>query len=178
MTTHATTIDHPSRRLIVALPQPYDQAREQYETLVPQVEAARFIQMASWQATLELAAINAPHGFMRYYRSDLTAVMAGSSSLWKATQYLMGNHTIAERMFRHDPSIMLHAPLRTLLYADEDGDTQFAVDQPSLLFASYHNPQIAEVGRELDALLAQLITLLGAEAPAQLAATCSTESNR
>jgi hypothetical protein len=129
--------------------------------------------MASWPATLELAEINAPHGFMRYYRSDITAVMAGSPSLWKATQYLMGNHTIAERMFRHDPSIMLHAPLRTLLYADPDGDTKLAVDQPSLLFASYGSPQIAGVGRELDALLAQLITLLGGDPPAQLAATNS-----
>ena len=106
--------------------------------------------MASWQAALELAEINAPHGFMRYYRSDVTAVMAGSTSLWKATQYLMGNHTIAERMFRHDPSVMLHASLRTLLYADADGDTKFAVDQPSLLFDSYDMPEIADVGRELD----------------------------
>src|SRR5262249_32940995 len=118
MTTHTTAIDHPARRLIVALPQSYDQTREHYETLVPQVDAARFFQMAPWHATLELAEINAPHGFMRYYRSDIPAVMAGSSSLWKTTQYLMGNHTIAERMFRHDPSVMLHAPLRTLLYAD------------------------------------------------------------
>ena len=83
-------------------------------------------------------------------------------------QYLMGNHTIAERMFRHDPSVMLHAPLRTLLYADADGDTKLAVDQPSLLFASYDNRDIAAVGRELDALLAQLIELLGAEVPTQL----------
>jgi hypothetical protein len=170
MTTHTTAIHHPSRRLLVALPQPYDQARERYETLVPEVDFARFSQMASWQATLELAEINAPHGFMRYYGSDVTAIMAGSTSLWKATQYLMGNHTIAERMFRHDPSVMLHAPLRTLLYADADGDTKLAVDQPSLLFASYDNRDIAAVGQELDALLAQLIELLGAEVPAQLCA--------
>jgi hypothetical protein len=168
MTTHTTAIDHPCRRLLVALPQPYDQAREHYETLVPEVDFARFFQMASWQATLELAEINAPHGFMRYYRSDVTAAMASSASFWKATQYLMGNHTIAERMFRHDPSVMLHAPLRTLLYADADGDTKFAVDQPSLLFNSYDNPDIAAVGLELDALLAQLITLLGGDVPPQL----------
>src|SRR5882762_2855667 len=68
-------------------------------------------QMANWQATLELAEINAPHGFMRYYRSDVTAAMAGSASFWKATEYLMGNHTIAERMFHHEPAAMLHAPL-------------------------------------------------------------------
>nr|WP_280700151.1 DUF302 domain-containing protein [Kitasatospora sp. GP82] len=73
-------------------------------------------------------------------------------------------------MFRHDPSVMLHAPLRTLLYDDPDGDTKLAVDQPSLLFTSYDNPQITEVGRELDALLAQLITLLGGDVPPQLTA--------
>jgi hypothetical protein len=170
MTTHTTVIDHPVRRLVVALPRPYDAAREHYETLVPEADVGRFFQMASWQATLELAEINAPHGFMRYYRSDITATMSGSKSSWKATQYLMGNHTIAERMFRHDPSAMLHAPLRTLLYADPDGDTKLDVDQPSLLFASYHNPQIADVGRELDALLTQLITLLGGDPPPQLSA--------
>jgi len=173
MTTQTTAIDHPTRRLLVALPRPYDAARAHYETVVPEVDLARFYQMTSWQATLELAEINAPHGFMRYYRSDITAAMAGSPSFWKATQYLMGNHAIAERMFRHDPSVMLHAPLRTLLYADPDGDTKLAVDQPSLLFASYDNPQVADVGRELDALLAQLITLLGGDAPPQLAARSS-----
>ena len=168
MSTANTVIEHPARRLVVALPQPYDAARERYEAIVPEVDLARFYQMASWQATLELAEINAPHGFMRYYRSDLTAAMAGSPSLWQATQYLMGNHTIAERMFRHEPSVMLQAPLRTLIYADADGDTKFAVDQPSLLFSSYGNPDIAAVGDELDALLARLITTLGGTAPDEL----------
>ena len=170
MTTNTNAVDHPSRRLVLTLPQPYDDARELYETLVPEVDSARFFQMASWHATLELAEINAPHGFMRYYRSDITAVMAGSQSLWKTAQYLMGNHTIAERMFRHDPSVMLHAPLRTVIYADADGDTKFAVDQPSLLFGSYDNPDIAAVGLELDGLMTQLISLLGGEVPSQLAA--------
>jgi uncharacterized protein (DUF302 family) len=89
--------------------------------------------------------------------------MSGSPSLWKTTQYLMGNHTIAERMYRHDPSVMLHAPLRTVLYVDPDGDTKLAVDQPSLLFDSYGKPEIAAVGRELDGLLAGLITSLGGD---------------
>ena len=173
MTTVNTAVNHPSRRLIVHLPRLYDEARELYETLVPEVNRVRFGEMATWQAAVEFAEVNAPHGFMRYYRGDVTAAMAGSASFWKATHYLMGNHTIAERMFRHDPSAMLHAPLRTLLYADLDGDTKLAVDQPSLLFASYGNPQIAEVGSELDALLAQLITLLGGRTPPQLAAASS-----
>ena len=149
MTTRSTAVDHPLRRLVVALAQTYDEARERYESLVPEVDFARFLEMASWQATLELAEFNAPRGFMRYYRSDITAAMSGSPSSWKTTQYLMGNHTIAERMFRHHPSVMLHAPLRTVLYVDPDGDTKLAVDQPSLLFDSYDKPEIAAVGREL-----------------------------
>jgi Domain of unknown function DUF302 len=173
MTMQSTATDHPDRRLVVALPGSYDQVREHYETLIPEADLARFSRAASWQANLELAKINALHGFMRYYRLDITAVMAGSLSSWRATQYLMGNHTIAERMFRHDPSVMLHAPLRTLLYADPDGDTKLAVDQPSLLFSSYDNPAIADVGYELDGLLAQLVELLGAQAPAQLRARVS-----
>jgi hypothetical protein len=168
MTEHSTTVDHPSRRLVVALPDSYTTARTRYETLVPEADSARFYQMASWQATLDLADINAPHGFMRYFRQDVTAIMASSPSFWQATHYLMGNHTIAERMFRYEPSVMLHAPLRTLIYADPDGDTKLAVDQPSLLFDSYGNAEIAAVGRELDALLVQLIGLLGGEVPAQL----------
>jgi hypothetical protein len=168
VTTVSTAVNHPSRRLIVDLPHPYDQARELYEILVPEVDMARFGEMANWQATLELAEINAPHGFMRYYRSDVTAAMAGSASFWKTTQYLMGNHTIAERMFHHEPAVMLHAPLRTLIYADPDGDTKLAVDQPSLLFASYNNTDIAEVGYRLDYLLSLLIINMGANLPTEL----------
>src|ERR1700757_5503899 len=124
MTNRSTVIDHPDRRLLIALPEPYDLAREHYETLVPEVDSARLFQMASWQATLDLAEINAPHGFMRYARMDVTALMASSPSFWQATQYLMGNHTIAERMFRREPSVMLHAPLRTLIYVAQDRDTK------------------------------------------------------
>jgi hypothetical protein len=68
----------------------------------------------------------------------------------------------------HDPSVMLHAPLRTVLYVDPDGETRPAVDQPSLLFDSYDKPEIADVGRELDGLLAGLITSLGGDMPPQL----------
>jgi hypothetical protein len=63
---------------------------------------------------------------------------------------------------------MLHAPLRTVVYADLDGDTKLAVDQPSLLFASYDNPLITAVGEHLDELLAQLITAMDGDAPMAL----------
>ena len=80
------------------------------------------------------------------------------------------DQTVTLDTIRHDPPAMRHAPLRTLLYADADGDTRLAAGQPSLLFASYGDPRIAYVGHELDALLARLIILLGGGLPLQLAA--------
>jgi hypothetical protein len=162
-----TAIDHPSRRLLISLPHDYEQARARYENLVPAVDLEGFAAATTWDEVLAEAKAQAPHGFLRYFRTDVAPAMAGSGTTWQSTEYLMGNHTIAERMYRHDPAVMLHAPLRTLLYDGPIG-TVLAVDQPSLLFASYDNPAIATVGHELDALLVILIELLGGDVPEEL----------
>jgi hypothetical protein len=169
MSVKDRVVTYPVSRLVVQLPDPYEVAVRRYEEVVPAVDLPRFGQLASWEAVTELAAINAPLGFMIYWKTDVTALMAGSPSGWKCSEYLMGNHVIAERMFHHDPAAMLHAPLRTVIYADADGDTQFAIDQPDTLFASYGNPAIADVGRHLDTLVAGLLGELGANAPSGLA---------
>ncbi len=168
MSTELRMVKHESRRLLIPLPLSYDEAIHTYERLVPVVDTARFGQLATWDAVLALAEINAPLGFMIYWRTDVTAIMAGSQSGWKCVEYLMGNHTIAERMFRHDPSAMLHAPLRVVIYADQDGDTYLAVDQPSALFASYDNAAITKVGNYLDGLLVGLLRRLNAPVPPEL----------
>ena len=63
--------------------------------------------------------------------------------------------------------------MRTLVYADADGDTKLAVDQPSPLFASYDNPAITTVGHRLDYLLALLIITMGGDLPSELRHTPS-----
>ncbi len=156
------------RRLSVLLPLLYDRAIERFGELVPAVDLARFGQLANWDAVIEQAEINAPHGFMVYWQADVTAIMAGSGSGWKCTEYLMGNHVIAQRMFHHDPAAMLYAPLRVVIHADQAGDTHFVIDQPSTMYASLGNPDIAAVGIELDGLVADLLTALGATVPTEL----------
>jgi hypothetical protein len=168
-TAESILVSYSVNRFVVPLPDPYEVAIKRYEELVPVVDLRRFEQLATWDAVTELAEINAPLGFMIYWKTDVTAIMAGSPSGWKSTEYLMGNHVIAERMFQHDPGVMLHAPLRTEIYADRNGDTQFLVDQPSRHFASYAKPEIAEVGRYLDQLVSALLAALGAPVPRELA---------
>ncbi|TRW89160.1 DUF302 domain-containing protein [Mycolicibacterium sp. 018/SC-01/001] len=170
MTSRGVTphVEHPCRRLVIALPLSYPDTVERYEQLVPLADVPAFLSAPSWQAAVALAERSAPHGFLRYHQIDVSALMADSGAPGKAMQYLTGNHTIAARMFRVNPAVMLHAPLRTLLFADADGRTSLAVDQPSLLFDSYHDDEISSVGTELDQLLCGLITALGGVVPAEL----------
>lgn len=78
----------------------------------------------------------------------------------------MGNHTIAQKMYRYNPAILLYAPLRTAIV--EDDATWFTVDQPSTRFGSFSTPQITTVEIELDHELAALLEHLDAPVPAAL----------
>jgi uncharacterized protein (DUF302 family) len=156
------------RRLVIPLQQPYGDAVRRFEQLVPNVDTARFTRLDNWDAVVELADKEAPLGFMLYGKLDVPAFMAGSGNTWDCVQYLMGNHVIAERMYRHDPSVMLHAPLRVVIHADESGQAVFVIDQPSTLFDSYRSADIAAVGRELDEKVAGVLAALGAKAPTEL----------
>ena len=160
------------RRLEVAAGAGFGDFRERYERAVPVLDAGRFDDLlrsgASWDTVLRVTAENAPHEFIRYWDFDATAVMRLAGDRWKAVEYLMGNHTIAQRMFTHHPAVMLYAPLRTVIYEDGEGTTWFAVDQPSTNFAGFGDPRITEVGRELDRKLAALLGYLGTPVPPAL----------
>jgi hypothetical protein len=86
----------------------------------------------------------------------------------RCVEYLMGNHTIAQKMYRYNPAILLYAPLRTAIVEDADHATWFSVDQPTTRFGSFNTPQITKVGLELDHKLAALLEHLGAPVPAAL----------
>jgi hypothetical protein len=78
----------------------------------------------------------------------------------------MGNHTIAQRMYRHEPATMPYAPLRLFVYADDGGDAVLVIDLPSTLFGSLgNNPDVATVGRELDHTAASVLSAMGVQVP-------------
>jgi hypothetical protein len=167
-----TIIDHQVRRLAVPVGEGFDDFRDRFEQSVPRFDAERFEALeregAGWEAVLRATAENAPHDFIRYHTSDVGSLMRLAGDPPRCSSYLMGNHTIAERMYRHDPGVMLYAPLRTAIHEDAGGTTWFSVDQPSTRFASFGDPAIGAVGLELDHKLAALLEHLGVPAPASL----------
>jgi uncharacterized protein (DUF302 family) len=75
----------------------------------------------------------------------------------KAKQYLIGNPMTATRMTGHDIRAALYAPLRVLVYEDLDRHSFVEYDLPSSLFCQFGNSQVAEVGKELDRKILDVI---------------------
>ena len=169
-----TTHPHEVHRLAIAVGRGFDDFRDGYEHSVPSVDADRLAALvregADWDSVLRAAAENGPHQFIRYWTSDVGSLMRLAGASPRCSSYLMGNHTIAERMYRHDPGVMLYAPLRTAIHEDAAGTTWFGVDRPSTRFASFGDRAISDVGLELDHKLAALLQHLGAPVPSALTA--------
>jgi hypothetical protein len=172
MAVTAVTHPHEVHRLAIPVGRGFDDFRDRYEQSVPVFDVERFAAFerdgAAWDAVLRATAESAPHDFIRYWTIDVGAMMRLAGDSPRCASYLMGNHTIAERMYRHDQGIILYAPLRTEIHEDADGITWFGIDQPSTRFSSFGDPAITEVGLELDHKLAALLEHLGAPVPPAL----------
>jgi hypothetical protein len=166
------TQTHQVQRLAIAVDTAFDDFRDRYEQSVPSLDIECFEALvrerADWDTVRRAAAENAPHNFIRYWTSDVGSLMQLAGDSPRCSSYLMGNHTIAERMYRHDPGIMLYAPLRTVIHEDANCTTWFSFDQPSTQFCSFGDPAISDVGRELNRELAALLQYLDAPVPPAL----------
>ncbi len=164
-----------AHRLTVIADEAYDDVRRGYEQAVPAYDNAAFREQvarkADWSEVVELMDASAPYGFLRYWGSEITPLMSLAGTPTPCSSYLMGNHTIAARMFRHDPAVMVYVPIQLVITVDGAGRTVLVVDQPSRALASFGGPEIAEVGIELDHKLATLLRHLGIPVPPVLLGT-------
>ena len=70
-----------------------------------------------------------------------------------ALQYEIGNPLTASKMTRYQLGAALYAPLRVVLFEDEQGKGVFEYDKPSSFFGQYGDERVTEVGRYLDTTL-------------------------
>lgn len=167
--THGSFTEHVIRRWHLPLGRAYDDAVADFERVVPPIEPQRFQSLESWEDNLALVDTVAPLGLMRFGSIDVLAYMHTSGTDRPGIEYLIGNHTMAERMYRHEPTAMLYAPLRLFIYADDVGQGVLVIDQPSMLFGSLSDrAEIAAVGRELDQKVAAVLSAMGVDVPPAL----------
>ena len=166
----AETVATPHRitRLDITTTMPFDQFRAALEKAAPTFDVAAVQAISArggtWDDIGDAVAANAPHGLMIFYSIDAGPLMAAAGHDVQAVEYLLGNHVVAERMFRHDPTALLYAPLRILLHGNDHGHAVVTLDQPSTVFASLGDPRITAIGIELDTKVGDLLSVLGVDA--------------
>jgi uncharacterized protein DUF302 len=100
---------------------------------------------------------------MVYAKIDAMPLFGVAGHTVKAVEYLLGNHVIAETMFRHDPRALLYAPLRLLIYSDAQDSAVFSMLRPSSTFGSLGIAEVTEVGLSLDVKVANLLRVIGVD---------------
>jgi uncharacterized protein (DUF302 family) len=68
----------------------------------------------------------------------------------KAAQYVIGNVLVSTQMTRHRLAAGLYAPLRVMLYENDEGTATIEYDRPSTLFGQYGDKRVTAVAKELD----------------------------
>jgi hypothetical protein len=164
----SNVVPHTMNRIDISTGVEFDEFRAAFETAAPPFDPTPVRQIAerggSWDDVLAAAAINAPNELMVYATISALPLLSLAGHTTKAVEYLLGNHTIAETMFRHDPKALLYAPLRVLIYADSAGNAVFSMDQPSAAFGSLGIPEVTKVGEGLDRKVANLLRVIGIDA--------------
>jgi hypothetical protein len=160
--------DHTMRRVDVSTGVGFEKFLTAFETAAPPYDSVRVAEIVesggTWDDVLAQAAENAPNDLMVYAKIDATPVMRAAGHRVKAVEYLLGNHTIAETMFRHDSRALLYAPLRVLIYSDADDNAVFSMDRPGSAFGSLGIADVTEVGLGLDAKVVNLLRVIGVDA--------------
>jgi hypothetical protein len=167
------TISHVVNRLVIDAEDTFDDVRQRYESLVPTIDFAELVEVigtGDLARVQQYTADHAPNSFVNFWTLDPMPMMRLAGHQQRAITYMMGNNVIAETMFRHDPSIILYAPLRIAIYEDNVGRVYLSIDQPSSKFASFGDPRITEVGALLDAKVAELLRLMSLPVPPELIA--------
>src|SRR5258708_24141282 len=132
---------------------PFGQFIAAFERAAPPVDTTTLERIVNsggdWEDVRAAAAENAPNDLMMYAKIDASGFFGVAGHRTQAIEYLVGNHVIAETMFRHDAKAMLYAPLRMLIYGDADGDAVFTMDQPGPAFGSLGFAEGAAVCKDL-----------------------------
>lgn len=105
--THFDKHEHSMTPLGIVTGVGFDECVSAFDAAAPPFDAVavqRIVETrGSWDDVCAVAADNAPYELMDYAKIDATPLFSRAGHDVKATEYLLGNHVIAETMFRHDP---------------------------------------------------------------------------
>jgi uncharacterized protein (DUF302 family) len=157
MTVSRIAVDH----VQVVTAKPFDKVGEAFEQQLGQFNPDVIKGLAAGEdaekVRAKIEAMVGPSGFMLFKTGDHGALLRLAGQEKRASQYLVGNPLFAVQMTQHDIRAGLYAPLRVLIYENEQGKTCVEYDRPSSLFGQFGNAKVTEVAVMLDRKLEQLV---------------------
>jgi uncharacterized protein (DUF302 family) len=105
----------------------------------------------------KIEAMVGPSGFMLFATHNHGALLRLAGQRRKAVQYIVGNPLFALQMTQHDLRASLYAPLRVLVYENDQGNTSVEYDRPSSLFGQFGNDRIRPTAGMLDQKMEALV---------------------
>jgi uncharacterized protein (DUF302 family) len=157
MNTTRISVDHVRR----TTDKPFEEVTTAFERQLGRFEPGVYQTLAAGGNTegarAKIEAMTGPSGFMLFGTQDHGALLRLAGQKRKAMQYVIGNPLFALQMTQHDIRAGLYAPLRVLIYENEEGKTCVEYDKPSSLFGQFGNERISPTAAMLDEKLDVLV---------------------
>jgi uncharacterized protein (DUF302 family) len=148
-TTRTIQVEH----IIIRSTKSFAEVRATLEHSLPKLNPEITSLMASGDAKQLQEKLEAGPELAIFLSRDHGGLLRITGHARKAVQYEIGNPLTASKMTRHQLAAGLYAPLRVLLYEDQEGGSVFEYDRPSSLFGQFGDRQLNDVARGLDVAL-------------------------
>jgi uncharacterized protein (DUF302 family) len=143
------TVEH----IRISSERPFEEVRRKLEGTVPKLDAGIAEALGSGdQKRAKDYEENGPK-LSIFGKRDHGALLQIAGKRQNALQYDIGNPLTASKMTRHQLPAALYAPLRVVLFEDEQGKGTFEYDKPSSFFGQYGDERVTDIGRFLDGAL-------------------------
>ena len=148
-TTHTIQVEH----IIIRSTKSFVDVRARLEHSLPQLNPEITSLMVSGDTKRLQEKLEAGPELAIFLFRDHGSLLRITGHARKAVQYEIGNPLTASKMTRHQLAAGLYAPLRVVLYEDQEGGSVFEYDRPSSLFGQFGDQEVNDVAHGLDVAL-------------------------
>jgi hypothetical protein len=153
LTSHSIAVEH----IRITSGRPFAEVRRKLEDTVPKLDTSIAEALRSGDQKRAKDYEESGSKLSIFEVRDHGALSQIAGGMRNALQYEIGNPLTASKMTRYQLPAALYAPLRVVLFEDEQARGVFEYDKPSSFFGQYGDERVTNVGRYLDATLLAIL---------------------
>lgn len=157
--THIQTAQITVTHIQIVSSLPFEDVRQNLETDLPKLDADIFRALREGDHSRVADYEKDGPGLSIFLEREHGLLLQIWGKPGKVVQYEIGNPVTAVKMVRFQLAGALYAPLRVVLYANDEGKGVFEYDKPSSLFGQNGDAKILEVAYGLDALIEKVLLI-------------------